>query len=127
MDDALWQTYCDPYFRFESQLHSENFAIITAWNPASVWLSNIDNTRNNQHLEKDISHTCYSHVLVGDKTFTWAEASFATAMSLEEALELGKKYQQNAIYYVQGEALFLISCLRHQRSILHGKWQERCR
>ncbi|AIW15027.1 DUF3293 domain-containing protein [Vibrio tubiashii] len=127
IDSDLWQAYCDPYFRFERQLMCSQFAIITAWNPKSIWLSKSDNDRNNQHLAQEVSHTCWCGVQVGNKDFTWFEESFAVQISQHEALELGRKYQQNAIYYVEGERLFLLSCLEEQSKVALGNWRSRCR
>jgi hypothetical protein len=103
------------------------FAIITAWNPKSIWLSKSDNDRNNQHLAQEVSHTCWCSVQVGNKDFSWFEESFAVQISQHEALELGRKYQQNAIYYVEGERLFLLSCLEEQSKVALGNWRSRCR
>ncbi|MFM2590906.1 DUF3293 domain-containing protein [Vibrio sp. TBV020] len=127
INDELWQAYSDPYFRFHTQPISQEFAIITAWNPGSVWLPQADNDLNNQHLEQEIDHTSYSIVQVGNETFTWSEASFAVEFSLEQALILGQKYRQNAIYYVQGESLFLVSCLEKRNKVLLGRWRDRCK
>lgn len=127
IDAELWQAYCDPYFSFSAPPKSATFAIITAWNPRSVCLSESDNDLNNQHLAQEIDHTCYTSVRVGNQNFTWSEASFAVDISLEQALILGQKYHQNAIYYVEGEWLYLVSCLEEQSKVLLGRWQDRCR
>lgn len=127
IDSRLWQAYCDPYFLFEQQIIFNRFAIITAWNPQSELLSNKDNDRSNQHLAQEISHTCWSSVQVGNRDFSWMEESFAVQLSVEEAIELGRKYLQNAIYYVEGEELFLLSCKEEQNKVSLGDWRKRCR
>lgn len=127
IDAKLWQAYSDPYFRFEGKIKYENFAIITAWNPQSVWLSPNENYRNNQNLAAEIGHTCCMLVDVGNFDFSWYEQSFAAEISQSRALELGQKYGQNAIYYVHREQLFLLSCLEQkQAKVLLGEWQHRC-
>lgn len=127
IDSQLWQAYSNPYFRFSRVPQVSSFAIITAWNPASVWLSQEDNDRNNQYLAQDIDHTYLSMVDVGDESFSWVETSFAVEMTLQRSLELGKKYGQNAIYFIEGERLFLISCDKEQTKVSLGKWRGRCR
>ncbi|MCZ4294295.1 DUF3293 domain-containing protein [Vibrio sinaloensis] len=128
IDAKLWQAYCDPYFRFEGKIKYENFAIITAWNPKSVWLSPDENYRNNQYLAAEIGHTCCMSVNVGNEDFSWCEESFAAAVSQYRAIELGRKYGQNAIYFVQRDKLYLISCLEQkQTTVLLGDWRSRCR
>ncbi|NVD07471.1 DUF3293 domain-containing protein [Vibrio sp. JPW-9-11-11] len=127
IDAELWRAYQQPYFRFEALPKANQFAIITAWNPSSVWCSLVDNDRNNQCLAADLVHTGYSCVLVGDQNFTWAEESFAAPISLEQAVVLGQKYAQNAIYFIDGEQLFLLSCQDETPPLLLGEWRHRCR
>lgn len=127
IDSPLWQAYCDPYFHFERQISFSNFAIITAWNPKSELLSKKDNDRNNQHLAQDISHTCWCGIQVGNKDFSWMEESFAVQVTAAEAIALGRKYQQNAIYFIEGEELFLLSCIEEQNKVSLGDWRKRCR
>jgi hypothetical protein len=128
VDAQMWQAYCDPYFRFERDIEYQNFAIITAWNPGSVWVSTQENHRNNRHLAAEIGHTCCISVDVGNHDFSWSEASFAASISQSQALELGRKYGQNAIYYVEREILYLLSCLdKKQPRVLLGDWRPRCR
>ncbi len=127
IDAQLWAAYADPYFRFQSPVKCRCFAIITAWNPASVWLSNEENDRNNRQLRRDIDHNYYVDVLVGDEMFSWAEESFAVEVSLQKAVELGRKFGQNAVYYAESEELFLVSCDEIETKLALGKWQLRCR
>jgi len=127
IDAQLWQAYCDPYFRFEQQLVCDQFAIITAWNPGSIWLSKVDNDINNQRLAQEMSHTCWCNVQVGNEDFSWMEQSFAVQIGQGKARELGRKYGQNAIYYVEGETLYLLSCIEEQSKVSLGNWRSRCR
>lgn len=128
IDAQLWQAYCQPYFRLEHDIDYDNFAIITAWNPGSVSLPAQQNHRNNRYLAAEIGHTCCVLLDVGNRDFSWYEESFAVAISQSRALELGRKYDQNAIYYVQGEELYLLSCLEKQQAkVLLGDWRSRCR
>ncbi|MGD8112073.1 DUF3293 domain-containing protein [Vibrio sp. TRT 17S01] len=127
IDAQLWQAYCDPYFRFERSVKFAEFAIITAWNPNSKWRSEKENCLNNQLLLQDINHNQYIEVVVGDEQFSWSEASFAVEMSRSEAICLARRYQQNAIYYVQREALWLLSCLSDRTELELGSWKQRLR
>lgn len=127
IDHQLWLAYRDPFFKFVQPIAFECFAIITAWNPRSVWLSKSDNERKNQYLAQDISHTCWCKVLVGNADFSWMEESFAAQVSQKAAIQLGQKYQQNAVYYVEGETLYLLSCLEDNHEVALGSWRSRCR
>ncbi|MCG9598346.1 DUF3293 domain-containing protein [Vibrio sp. Isolate25] len=127
IDAQLWQEYSEPYFKFSRKPSTTRFAIITAWNPASQWLSKPQNDRNNHDLAQDFGHTYFVEVLVGDESFAWAEESFAVDIEQQQALLLGRKYKQNAIYYVIGDELFLLSCLADATKVNLGQWQCRCR
>tara|TARA_Y100001960_G_scaffold141076_1_gene149312 strand:+ start:267 stop:659 length:393 start_codon:yes stop_codon:yes gene_type:complete len=128
IDAQLWGEYLDPYFRFEQPVKANKFAIVTAWNPASVWLPDEENRRNNQQLRQEIGHTYCVDVLVGNESFSWAEASFAISVNIRRGIELGRKFGQNAIYYVNNDRLTLHSCLHEQESaIITTDWRQRCR
>ncbi len=100
--------------------------MITAWNPASQRLPNEVNWSNNQRLAKEFNHNEYTEVFVGDEHFCWVEESFAVGLDQEQALEVARKYGQNAIYYVRGDQLFLLSCNSSEQACI-GDWRSRCR
>lgn len=131
VNEHLWQAYSDPYFQFFHPWSCDAFAIITAWNPASVWLSEIDNAIRNKELARDLIPYNKAKAWVGNQDFSWKEESFAVALDLDKAIELGIRYQQNAIYYVVGEnvgkkQLFLISCLEDRTRLALGEFHHRC-
>ncbi|WP_284192049.1 DUF3293 domain-containing protein [Vibrio zhanjiangensis] len=126
IDAFLWQQYSNPYFKLVHQPDFEEFAIITAWNPKSHRRGKLENDRSNHSLVKEFGHTCYTEVLVGDRDFSWVEISFAVALSEQQALYLGRKYQQNAIYYVVRDELFLLSCCADNTKVSLGGWRQRC-
>ncbi len=107
----LWQAYSTVKFDLQHKIVCENYAIITAWNPKSVKLSKNENCVNNQHLQNRLSSYDWYLVRVGDPHFNWYEESFAVCMPLEAALKLGKTFNQNAIYYVSDNVLYLHSCV----------------
>lgn len=127
IDSQLWAAYSDPYFRFSDEYSCDSFAIITAWNPSSHLLAKDENKRKNQQLSQEINHNYSVEVLVGDKTFSWVEESFAVEMSESHAIWLARKFGQNAIYFVEGEMLYLISCLEDNTKLALGDWRIRCR
>ena len=127
IDAHFWRAYQQPYFRFEALPLAKQFAIITAWNPGSEWRTQAENDSNNRHLAVDLVHTGYSRVLVGNQNFSWAEESFAAPMTPIRAVELGRKFAQNAIYFIENEQLFLLSCIDDMPRLPLGNWRERCR
>tara|TARA_Y100001956_G_scaffold80685_1_gene96386 strand:- start:4504 stop:4893 length:390 start_codon:yes stop_codon:yes gene_type:complete len=127
IDAQLWTAYLNPYFQFDERMECDSFAIVTGWNPASQWLSKDKNRRNNQQLRREIDHTYYVEVLVGDEDFSWAEQSFAIQINRERAIELGIKFGQNAIYFVEHGELYLLSCLSDGSCQKIEGWPTRCR
>ena len=126
IDDEIWLAYCEPYFQFQAQYDRAQFAVITAWNPGSKPLSDKDNNQRNLNLFEDLAH-CYSQkVWVGNQDFSWKEESFAVAITKELAVRLGKKYQQNAVYFVEKDRLFLLSCLNDATELELGSLRSRC-
>ncbi|MDG3088998.1 DUF3293 domain-containing protein [Vibrio hannami] len=111
INTPLLDAYRNSYFFINKEIGLIDFAVITAWNPFGKLMSNSVNQRANYDLECDILKQNYEKLLVGDINREWTEESFAVEMPLVEAVELGKKYNQNAIYYVRNDRLFLVSCV----------------
>lgn len=91
----------------QSFLKEESFdswCFITAWNPFSKALSLEDNTARNKLLEKDLSAYHVFSAEGKDALGNWpSEISFFVGnITKEQAVLLGKKYEQNAIVF--GEA-----------------------
>ena len=125
MDQRLLNLYCDPYFYFHQCVEFSDFVVVTAWNPRSIPQWNWDNVENNQRLLAEINHTDCYRVSVGNTDFSWWEESYAVDIPLSDALAIGNSFDQNAIYCVEDENLFLVLCLNGQRIHL-GSWRQRC-
>lgn len=114
IEPRLWQTYQNVCFCFENENLFDSFAVITAWNPKSIRLSENENYVNNLRLQQAIANYDWNEVRVGDPGFDWFEDSFAVAMPLAAALRLAKEFGQNAIYYVTDGELWLHACASRQ-------------
>ena len=126
MDKMLWRAYSQVTFRFSALPTQEAFAVLTAWNPKSVRLSDNENRINNQRLQQALIGYDWVGLLVGDEDFCWYEESFAVCMLLVEAQNLARKFAQNAIYYVINDELTLHSCVDNQvlyLGSLSEKWK----
>jgi hypothetical protein len=79
-------------------------AFITAFNPASIELSNQENKERNQQLEEKIKtlHLCYFHGEGKcDESEGSSEESFLVfEIDQTEAIRLGKEFGQNAIVWI---------------------------
>ncbi|PFG45221.1 uncharacterized protein DUF3293 [Vibrio sp. ES.051] len=110
IDASLWNAYSEALFDFKAEWSTSSYAVITAWNPYSILRSKEDNCISNQALEKQLQHVNYTRVTVGNRSFTWYEESFAAELTPESAVGLANCFQQNAIYYVIDDELYLIAC-----------------
>lgn len=111
IDAQLWQYYSEVKFDFEEPFLKDCYAVITAWNPQSRRLSHNENRLNNQRLQLKLIDYDWVSVTVGDAKFEWFEESFAVAMELGMALDLARTFEQNDIYYVRSNILYLYSCV----------------
>ncbi|HAS6182993.1 TPA: DUF3293 domain-containing protein [Vibrio vulnificus] len=127
VDASLWHAYSASFFHFNDEWQSDRFAIITAWNPASILQSKKENCINNQKLKTKINTRRFCSVLVADKACSWSEESFAVEINLNYALNLAREFQQNAIYFVEQGELFLVSCLSDERKESLGPFDQRIR
>ena len=95
--------------QFSRSLHAlheahdcDTSAIVTGWNPLGVPLSDAENQKQNEKL-KEIAQERYSIFEAAgvDPKQEWpAEASFLILdISRDDAMELGKRFQQNAIVF----------------------------
>ncbi len=86
----------------EEQQYS-TYAFITAWNPGSVLLSYDENMDRLDQLDDELKEVCprvYWGMGVGDSGEWAGEVScLALGISAEDAVRLGKKYEQNAIVW----------------------------
>jgi hypothetical protein len=84
--------------------HKKKAAFITAYNPASIELSNEENKERNRELEEKIQvlHLDYIHGEGKCDESEWSgEKSFLIfGIDKKEAIQLGKEFGQNAIVWI---------------------------
>ncbi len=100
------------------------FAIITAHNPRSERLSDAENQRRHEELQRDLQALGLEHLpsIGASPDGTWVEEGFAVFdVGLAQALELGRKYGQHAILWGEGERVTLAWC---EDGRLEGLWPE---
>ena len=101
-----------------------NFAIITANNSMDQKLTYSENIRRNQQLAEWAEPKIFIKLIGSSLDRTHQEASFALECSLKEAIEIGKEFNQRAIFYIRGENLELVECSSGKSKGL-GKFSER--
>lgn len=117
---SLWCSYQAILFKADQQPVYPCFAILTAFNPGSIALNNCVNLNRNALLEIDLRELtdCILPVTSSARDGSWQEAGFAVAISLEQACRLARKWQQNAIYWVEDGQLMLVPVLMENVMIM---------
>ena len=107
---------CQPLDGLLDKVGLETWAFITASNPESNQLSDEDNAARNNQLLEDI-HAYQPHVYRGEGVPDnpgWSPEASLLILGIDKAsaLQLGKKYGQNAIVCgAKGEPAELLFCL----------------
>ncbi|MGH8162144.1 MAG: DUF3293 domain-containing protein [Gammaproteobacteria bacterium] len=92
---------------------TETLAIVTAWNPADLRPERAVNERANASLAAAIEHGGFGYFpAVGrNSSRTHVEPSFAVVgISRTEALALGRRYAQAAVFFWDGAEASILSC-----------------
>jgi hypothetical protein len=111
---SLWDAYKDTVFICRQRLaHQLNFAIISAQNPAGK----LKNLHLNLCLDKRLEG-CLQQARIPFRAVTGASAdlsfqekSWIVFCDKAQALQLGRDFQQNAIYWVEQNKLYLVPVL----------------
>ena len=123
----LIKIYSETVFELMSPLSElpNPFAIITAYNPQSKNFSESNNIIANQALEEDLSQVF--HVPVNGRSLdaSHQEPSFAVQISKAAAIGLAEKYNQNAIFWVEGDDLHIVPVLMNGDEISVGSFRSR--
>lgn len=91
----------------------DSFAIITAWNPDGRPTALENNQEANDRFQSrlDKAGLYWFSVTGGSPDFAHVEPGFGVSgITRNEAVALGRNFRQEAIYWVEGGAVFLISC-----------------
>ena len=94
----------------EPQSWPDEFAIITAHNPMDLKLSDNENSLRNEKLLKRIEQNVFLKLSGSSPDFTHQETSYAFIADLDKAIEIGRVFQQRAIYYIRKGNLQLVDC-----------------
>lgn len=109
----LWQCYQTPLFLLTQALSCDfPFAVITAHNPASKRFSPSKNRLLDRQLLRDIESLSspYRALVGAAPDLSYMEKSWAVFIDRTMALQLGKKFNQYAIYMVERGCVSLVPC-----------------
>lgn len=112
----LWENYRKVCFFAPFEPPSwPAYAIVTAWNPASRWVGMSRNARRHLALLRLIDDApdllVMGPVWGSSLDESWKEASLLLQMPRTDAVRLASRFGQNACYWVEGGALWLIPVL----------------
>ena len=121
--------YDNAYFRAVPPTNGwpRSFGIITACNPDGRTLTDEENDQATKKLRFELEHANleHFHVTGGSKDFSHAEQGFGIVFpNQEESIAWGQRYRQDAIFWIDVDTLYLVSCKCTQIKVL-GSWQSR--
>ncbi|MCG8602943.1 MAG: DUF3293 domain-containing protein [Verrucomicrobiales bacterium] len=119
--------YRRTWFRLERAIPLSSFAIMTPDNPDGEVVSPETNEKRCREFEEDLQSRGVSAIRLeaGSKDFTHRESSYAIDVSLLEAIELGRDFQQVAIFWIESGELLLVDCETTEQERV-ALWADRC-
>ncbi|MED5523233.1 DUF3293 domain-containing protein [Gallaecimonas pentaromativorans] len=123
-----WLLYQNTVFLMPKPLSKRlDFAIVTAHNPRGKLLSEQANHHRDLQLAAELTAAgVKAQSLWGcSPDLKHREKSWALVMAKTPALALGQKLEQNAIFWVQNDELYLLPCLLEQPPCFLGLFSER--
>lgn len=126
-EDKLIKLYTTTVFlQQQIKVLPNTFAIVTAYNPRGKIISNESNLHNNSLLTKQIASLKHWGIIGCSPDLSYQEPSFAIEIAKHDALKLAAGYKQNAIFWVEGNKLYLEAVLMNfEKSILVGEFTDR--
>ncbi|MFT5719633.1 MAG: hypothetical protein ACI9T7_003848 [Oleiphilaceae bacterium] len=122
---SLWRKYQNITFEARQQPVYHYFAILTAFNPRSIVLTHSDNAKRNIALENNLTMLTDAWMPICCRSLDgyWAEPSFAVDLPFEQVFKLAKVFEQNAIYWIENNRLYLVPVLLEGIETQNlGKW-----
>lgn len=90
----------------------ESFAVITAWNPMDRPTTRKENELADESLRRslELRQLPYLRVTGCSPDLSHREPGWGVRIKKEEAIRLGKRFDQRAIWWVTGDDLVVIHC-----------------
>ncbi|PSW19012.1 DUF3293 domain-containing protein [Photobacterium sanctipauli] len=122
---SLWCSYQSVVFNLKQHPVYPCFAILTAFNPRSIVISHQVNKKRHHMLVNELSTLTLQlrpiscSAIDGD----WQELGVMAGLPLASAINLARRWGQNAIYWVEGNDLYLVPVLLQGHEIQRlGDW-----
>lgn len=119
--------YRKTWFRLDESIPMSTFAIVTPDNPDGEVVSPEANEQRCQDFEAQLESRGHRVIRLeaGSQDFSHKETSFAVEVTLANAIELGREFQQVAIFWIDSGELFLVDCETTEQERV-ATWAERC-
>jgi hypothetical protein len=128
-DSPFSAHYLETHFRQEQPFSNwpEGFAIITAFATTGETWTAERNEAADRALEGELQPSGQWHLRLTGYSLTTghAEPGWAVEMALCDACDLGRRYLQDAIYFVSGDELRVFLCDGPREHFLIGGFRER--
>ena len=88
------------------------FAIVTAHNPMDMLLDEFKNCERNEKLREDLLQSDFIHreIIGCSEDHIHQELSFVVKCNLKQAIQMGNKFEQRAIFWVEDNKLEIVDC-----------------
>lgn len=127
--ERLWQYYQETWFIVHQDAEeTASFAIITAHNPKGQVLSEEQNGLLDQQLQQAMARRQErSRQIIGcSPDRRHQEKSWMVYTTRRRALVLAEQFQQNALYWVDNDELWLVPCLlQNYPAVRLGSFKQR--
>ena len=115
--------YSKAKFATEQVDFPHSFAIITAYNPEGVEHTIVENKSFNAFLKEEISnrfdaHTHFFKITRHSECSSHKVPGWGIECSVDEAIELGTLFKQEAIFWISEERLSLVDVKTHQKEYI---------
>lgn len=121
--------YLETRFRYDGEAPPlpEEFVILSAYATTGETWSALQNAAADRSLEAELrARGGWLLRLIGySPTTGHAEPSWATALPLDEACNIGRRYRQDAIYHVRGDLLSVTYCDARRALVAVGLFRDR--
>lgn len=124
--EPLLDLYATTVFLCSKPVHFSEFAIITAYNPNGELLNLQENKKLNNLLKRQITQYESIAIIGSSPDFSHQEPSFALNVELSKAVDIATQFQQNAIFWVTGGEVFIVSAGLCFQTRGIGKFATRC-
>jgi hypothetical protein len=113
-----WPEFKKTVFRFEARVDWKAYAIVTAYNPLGSKASPKENATQDSRLQEELESRGIRPVRVYgcSPDGKHQEPGWAAPLSREDAIVLGTEFRQDAIFYVTGKIVCLVSCPPNPRA-----------